>query len=140
MKGVKVLLCSLVPSNPSADHFQYLARDTGSDPRWGCLSLGTILTFVLVIVTTTAITVLCMPGSPYWSLVGNKQARNRWLVAYTLLRNPSLQELTASRIEEKKPQEVVAMGETDPGLEAESSDIKQPLWNTVKEANFEVTS
>ena len=29
------------------------------------------------------------------------QARNRWLVAYTLLRNPSLQELTASRIEEK---------------------------------------
>jgi len=68
------------------------------------------------------------------------QARNRWLVAYTLLRNPSLQELTASRIEEKKPQEVVATGETDPGLEAESSDIKQPLWSTVKEANFEVTS
>ena len=97
-------------------------------------------TFVLVVVTTTVITVLCMPGSSYWSLVGNKQARNRWLVAYTLLRNPSLQELTASRIEEKKPQEVVATGETDPGLEAESSDIKQPLWSTVKEANFEVTS
>ena len=93
-----------------------------------------------VVITTTDITVLCMPGSPYWSLVGNKQARNRWLVAYTLLRNPSLQELTASRIEEKKPQEVVATGETDPGLEAESSDIKQPLWSTVKEANFEVTS
>jgi len=42
-----------------------------------------------------------MPGSPYWSLARNKQARNRWLVAYTLLRNPSLQELTASRIEER---------------------------------------
>jgi len=95
---------------------------------------------VLVVVTATVITVLCMPGPPYWSLARNKQARNRWLVAYTLLRNPSLQELTASRIEEKKPQEVVATGEMDSGLEAESSDIKQPLWNTVKEANFEVTS
>ena len=92
------------------------------------------------VVTAPVITVLCMPGSPYWSLARNKQARNRWLVAYSLLRNPSLQELTASRIEEKKPQEVVAMGETYPGLEAESSDIKQPLWSTVKEANFEVTS
>ena len=114
------------------------------DPRWGCLGLGTILTFVLVIVTTTVITVLCMPGSPYWSLVGNKQARNRWLVAYTLLRNPSLQELTAIRIEEKRPQEVVATGETDPGLEAVSfssaTDIKKPLLSTAKEANFEVTS
>jgi len=95
---------------------------------------------VLVVVTATVITVLCMPGSPYWSLARNKQARNRWLVAYTLLRNPSLQELTASRIEEKKSQEVVATGKTDPELEAESSDIKQPLWSTVKEANFEVTS
>jgi len=65
----------------------------------------------------------------------NKQARNRWLLAYTLLRNPSLQELTASMIEEKKPQEVVATGVTDPGLEAESSDIKQPLWSTVKEGS-----
>ena len=85
-----------------------------------------------------------MPGSPYWSLVGNKQARNRWLVAYTLLRNPSLQELTAIRIEEKRPQEVVATGETDPGLEAVSfssaTDIKKPLLSTAKEANFEVTS
>ena len=102
---------------------------------------------MLVVVTTTVITVLCMPGSSYWSLVGNKQARNRWLVAYTLLRNPSLQELTASRIAEKKPQEVVATGEMDPELEAESpvsfssaTDIKQQLWSTVKEANFEVTS
>jgi len=37
-------------------------------------------------------------------LIGKRrsyQARNRWLVAYTLLRNPSLQELTASRIEER---------------------------------------
>ena len=88
-----------------------------------------------VVITTTVITVLVyMPGSPYWSLVGNKQAHNRWLVAYTLLRNPSLQELTASRIEEKKPQEVVAMGGTDPGLEAKSpvsfssaTDMKQQL-------------
>ena len=104
-------------------------------------------TFVLVVVNTTVITVLCMPGSPYWSLARNKQAHNRWLVAYTLLRNPSLQELTASRIEEKKPQEVVATGEKDPELEAESpvsfssaTDIKQPLLSIVKEANFEVTS
>ena len=29
------------------------------------------------------------------------RARNRWFVAYTLLRNPGLQELTASRMEEK---------------------------------------
>ena len=34
-------------------------------------------------------------------LAKSRQARNRWLVAYTLLRNPSLQELTASRIMEK---------------------------------------
>ena len=31
----------------------------------------------------------------------SRRARNRWLVTYTLLRNPSLQELTASRIEER---------------------------------------
>lgn len=35
------------------------------------------------------------------NLPKSRQARNRWLVAYTLLRNPSLQKLTASRIEEK---------------------------------------
>jgi len=31
------------PNNPSADRFQYLVQDTGSDPRWGCLGLGTRL-------------------------------------------------------------------------------------------------
>jgi len=41
----------------------------------------------------------------YRSVVERKQACNRWLVAYTLLRNPSLQELTAKRIREKKGQE-----------------------------------
>ena len=93
------------------------------------------------VVTAPVITVLCMPGSPYWSLARNKQARNRWLVAYSLLRNPSLQELTASRIEEKKPQEVVAAGELEsPVSFSSATDIKQPLLSTLKEANFEVTS
>ena len=31
----------------------------------------------------------------------SRRARNRWLVAYTLLRNPGLQELRASRVEER---------------------------------------
>lgn len=42
-------------------------------------------------------------------LVGISQARNRWLVAYTLLRNPSLQELTASKIRNRNTQEVATM-------------------------------
>ncbi len=32
------------------------------------------------------------------SSVGGVQARNRWLVAYTLIRNPSLVKLTASNL------------------------------------------
>ena len=32
---------------------------------------------------------------------GSSSAKNRWLVAYTLLRNPSIQELTASRLWEE---------------------------------------
>ena len=35
-------------------------------------------------------------------LAKHRQARNRWLVAYTLLKNPSLQELTASRLNENE--------------------------------------
>lgn len=34
----------------------------------------------------------------YGSTVQRRSCRNRWLVAYTLLRNPSLQPLTASNI------------------------------------------
>ena len=32
---------------------------------------------------------------------GSSVAKNRWLVAYTLLRNPSIQELTGSRLQEE---------------------------------------
>ena len=32
----------------------------------------------------------------------SKKAYNRWMVAYTLLRNPSLQELTASNLKDVK--------------------------------------
>ena len=54
----------------------------------------------------TFTTAFCIPGSVrYRSVVERKQARNRWLVAYTLLRNPSLQELTAKRIREKRGKE-----------------------------------
>lgn len=65
-------------------------------------------------------------GSPYWSVAENKRARNRWLVAYTLLRNPNLQELTASRIGEKKAAEE---GIEEPELEAAESSwpLQQPL-------------
>ena len=65
-------------------------------------------------------------GSPYLSVVGNKRAHNRWLVAYTLLRNPNLQELTASRIKEKKAAEE---GIEEPELEAAASSwpLQQPL-------------
>ena len=64
-------------------------------------------------------------GSPYWSITENKRARNHWLVAYTLLRNPNLQELTASRIGEKKAAEE---GKEEPELEAASSwPLQQPL-------------
>lgn len=59
-------------------------------------------------------------GSPYWSVVGNKQVRNRWLVAYTLLRNPSLQELTARRIKDKKALEMDLI-EKEPEVEAAAS-------------------
>lgn len=66
---------------------------------------------------------LHIPGSPYWSVVGNKQPRNRWLVAYTLLRNPNLQELTANRIGEKKALEMGVI-EKEPELKATvSSDL-----------------
>lgn len=34
-----------------------------------------------------------------FSIYADVQARNRWLVAYTLIRNPSLQKLTASNIQ-----------------------------------------
>jgi len=54
----------------------------------------------------TLTTVLYISGSVHYrSVLERKQARNRWLVAYTLLRNPSLQELTAKRIQEKRGQE-----------------------------------
>ena len=71
-------------------------------------------------------TVLHILGSPYWSVAGDKRARNRWLVAYTLLRNPNLQELTASRIGEKKAAEE---GIEEPELEAAESSwpLQQPL-------------
>jgi len=36
------------PNNPSADRFQYLMQDTESNPRWGCLDLGTRLSFSLI--------------------------------------------------------------------------------------------
>ena len=67
-------------------------------------------------------------GSPYWYVGGNKQVRNRWLVAYTLLRNPSLQELTARRIKEKKVLEMEVI-EEEPELEATASSwpLQQPL-------------
>ena len=69
-------------------------------------------------------------GSPYWSVVGNKQVRNRWLVAYTLLRNPSLQELTARRIKEKKALEMEVI-EEEPELEAAASSwaVQQPPFS-----------
>ena len=35
------------PNNPSANRFQYLARDTGSDPRWGCLGLETRIQYLI---------------------------------------------------------------------------------------------
>ena len=37
-------------------------------------------------------------GSSHLGKLRSRRVRNRWLVAYTLLRNPQLQELTASRI------------------------------------------
>lgn len=39
------------------------------------------------------------------------RARNRWLVAYTLIRNPSIQDLTASRLKI----ECGSLGENDEG-------------------------
>ena len=44
-----------------------------------------------------------MHGNLYLFLAPDtRRVHNRWLVAYTLLRNPSLQELRASRIKEKR--------------------------------------
>ena len=49
----------------------------------------------IIVVTVYAFSIPSAKQSqPGWSL-----ARRRWLVAYTLMRNPSLQELTASRLQ-----------------------------------------
>ena len=53
------------------------------------------------------------------NLTKKRRIRNRWLVAYTLLRNPSLRPLTAARLrEQESTTEVVQAGEaTEPGTE-----------------------
>ena len=51
-----------------------------------------------------------------------RQARNRWLVAYTLLRNPSLQGLAANRLKENKD-ETFFMKELLPDLEKDNISL-----------------
>jgi len=57
---------------------------------------------------TVAITFLLTHNTYIAQEMGNRVSRqvaNRWLVAYTLLRNESIRELTASRLSEKRARE-----------------------------------
>ena len=56
------------------------------------------------------IRVLCLDSN----LTKKRRIRNRWLVAYTLLRNPSLRPLTAARLREQESTTEVV---TEPGTE-----------------------
>ena len=53
---------------------------------------------------------------------------NRWMVAYTLLRNPSIQGLTASRLQESKAHEVTDTHKQNPnGYFSESGKEKEEV-------------
>ena len=68
----------------------------------------------------------------------SRQAANRWLVAYTLLRNRTLQELTAARLEEKREVERKEEREGREDSVEKEAVVDEPVHETSMQSGMKI--